>query len=397
MQPDNLTLATGLMDDFAYRTGLAPGNESPKRYLWTDAFAVCTFLELGRLSDQDTYLDLACALVQQVHEVLGRHRPDNSRSGWISGLSDKEGRRHPTIGGLRIGKPRNERGPDEPLDERSEWDRDGQYYHYLTKWMQALDWTSRQTGKPEYLSWALELAQAAHRAFTYASGPGRPKGIYWKISIDLSRPLVPFMGQHDPVDGLVTCLQLYLNPRADRIPDAPELKRVIEDLSTMTAGIKLVSSDPLGVGGLLCNALQAGRIVAEGYTRQKDLPEMLVAASAKGFALYIQTGQHRLPASHRLAFRELGLSLGLRAVPRLREVYSARPEAFAHGSRLEKHLDSLMKQLPLAEDIEHFWSLPSSQQASTWREHQDINAVMLAASLVPDGFLGRGRQDRQGT
>jgi hypothetical protein len=55
MQPDNLTLATGLMDDFAYRTGLAPGNESPKRYLWTDAFAVCTFLELSRLSDHDTY------------------------------------------------------------------------------------------------------------------------------------------------------------------------------------------------------------------------------------------------------------------------------------------------------------------------------------------------------
>lgn len=261
---ENLTMAIGLMDNFALRTGLAPGGESPKRYLWTDAFAVCTFLELSRLSEQDTYLDLACALIQQVHEVLGCHRPDDSRSGWISGLSDKEGRRHPTIGGLRIGKPRNERGPDEPLDERSEWDRDGQYYHYLTKWMQALDWTSRWTGRTEYLSWAMELAQAAHRAFTYTPGPGRPKGMYWKMSIDLSRPLVPFMGQHDPVDGLVTYLQLYCNPMTDRIPYAPELKGVIEDLSTMTAGINLVSSDPLGIGGLLCNALQGGTDCSRG-------------------------------------------------------------------------------------------------------------------------------------
>lgn len=45
----------------------------------------------------------------------------------------KEGKRHPTMGGLRIGKTLAERGPSEVFDENREWDRDGQYYHYLTK------------------------------------------------------------------------------------------------------------------------------------------------------------------------------------------------------------------------------------------------------------------------
>ena len=73
-----------------------------------------------------------------MHHVLGRHRDDDPRRGWISGLSEEEGERHPTRGGLRIGKPLNEREPDEPADSQLEWEQDGQYFHYLTKWMHAL-------------------------------------------------------------------------------------------------------------------------------------------------------------------------------------------------------------------------------------------------------------------
>ncbi len=28
--------------------------------------------------------------------------------------------------------------------------------------------------------------------------------MYWKMSIDLTRPLVSSMGQHDPLDGFIT-------------------------------------------------------------------------------------------------------------------------------------------------------------------------------------------------
>jgi len=140
----------------------------------------------------------------RVHHTLGRHRPDDVREGWLPGASED----HPTRGGLRIGKPLPERAPGEPLGSRREWDRDGQYFHYLTKWMHALDLTTRHTGRPTFNLWARELAETAHAAFTYDPPGSGPKRMYWKMSTDLSRPLVPSMGQHDPLDGYVTAAQL---------------------------------------------------------------------------------------------------------------------------------------------------------------------------------------------
>src|SRR5687768_13053132 len=109
-----------LMTRFADRTGVT-GDREQKRYLWTDAFAVCNFLALGQT-------DLATRLVDRVHHTLGRHRDDDARIGWISGLPAAEGEAHPTRGGLRIGKPLPERGPTDPFSEPLEWERDGQYF-----------------------------------------------------------------------------------------------------------------------------------------------------------------------------------------------------------------------------------------------------------------------------
>ena len=205
------------MLDFARLTGLEPADAHPRRYLWTDSFAVCTFLELYERTGDGIYPDLALRLVDQVHHTLGRHREDDPRKGWISGLREKEGELHPTSGGLRIGKRLNERKPGEAFDERLEWDQDGQYYHYLTKWMHALNRVSRVTGDPIYTGWAIELAKTAHARFTYPPSSGGRKRMYWKMSIDLTYPLVPSMGQHDPLDGFVTYCELQarakvLNP-----------------------------------------------------------------------------------------------------------------------------------------------------------------------------------------
>src|SRR3990172_13072887 len=95
--------AIELMVRFAERTGLTSARP-PRRYLWTDAFAVCNFLALGRATGDASYSELALRLVEQVHRTLGRHRPDDGRRGWISGLPDREGEAHPTRGGLRIRK-----------------------------------------------------------------------------------------------------------------------------------------------------------------------------------------------------------------------------------------------------------------------------------------------------
>jgi hypothetical protein len=135
------------MTGYAERTGL--GSDRPAlRYLWTDAFAVGNFLALARATAQPRFAEVALRLVDQVHHVLGRFRDDDPRTGWISGLDEREGEAHPTRGGLRIGKKLRERRPGEPFDERLEWDRDGRYFHYLSKWMHALDQVSRWTREP---------------------------------------------------------------------------------------------------------------------------------------------------------------------------------------------------------------------------------------------------------
>ncbi len=44
--------------------------------------------------------------------------------------------------------------------------------------------------------------------------------------------------------------------------------------------------------------------------------------------------------------------------------------------------------LPLAGAIEGFWRDPENRSAPAWEDHRGINRVMLAASLIPDGYLG---------
>ena len=104
-------LVQELMLDFAHLTGLAPADAHPRRYLWTDAFAACNYLELFRRTNDKTYWNLSLRLVDQVHHTLGRHHDDDPRHGWISGLDEREGELHPTRRGLRIGKKLNERRP----------------------------------------------------------------------------------------------------------------------------------------------------------------------------------------------------------------------------------------------------------------------------------------------
>src|SRR5207237_1061728 len=81
-----------------------------------------------------------------------------------------------------------ERAAGEPYDPDLEWDRDGQYYHYLTRWMRALERAGRVANDEHYRAWAVELAEATHRHFVH------PRGIYWTMTVDLSPPLVPSQG-----------------------------------------------------------------------------------------------------------------------------------------------------------------------------------------------------------
>jgi hypothetical protein len=315
--------------------------ERGRRYLWTDAFAVCNLLGLHRESSEGRLLERALDLVDRVHQTLGRDKDGN----WLPGASDA----HPTRGGLRIGKPLPERAAGEPFDDRLEWERDGQYFHYLTRWMIALDEVGCETGDAKFHTWARELAVTAHRAFC---GDGR---MTWKRSVDLSRPLVTSMGQHDALDGLVTCMQLQATA------GAPSLAHAIADFAAMLDRDRLVTTDPLGLGGLLVDAYRIDRLAIPGDT----LRDAILSAARVGLGHVAEHSGLTAPASQRLAFRELGLAIGLDAASRIAGFGTS----------------------PTRDAIVQFWLVPAHRRAP-WTDHADINDVMLATALRPEGVLG---------
>ncbi len=370
------------------RPGLDPVSFYPRRYLWTDAFALCNYLGLYQKSHDEMYRKLALRLVDQVHFVLGRHRDDDPRAGWISGLTDDEGNLHPTTGGLRIGKTLPERKRNEPFSEQLEWEQDGQYYHYLTKWMHALNQVSLVTGNPDYNTWAVELARSAHAGFTYNVPGGNRKRMYWKMSIDLSRPLVPSMGQHDPPDGLVTYNELQMTGRMFGQTPQPVLVPEIAEMTAICRGMNLATDDPLGTGGLLSDAARIAGLMDHQGTEFTGLLETLIGSALAGLDSFTRSGSLERSAEYRLAFRELGLSIGLSGVERLEEWIRKNPGLPDRKSALHHQAQALRSYVPLKEKIEQFWLEEKNRQAGTWTGHREINMVMLATSLEPLGFLG---------
>jgi hypothetical protein len=371
-------LARTLMEDFAGSTGIS-GKAMPCRYLWTDAFAVCNFLGLHRRTRENRYLEFALKSVDQVHHILGRHRDDDARYGWISGLPDEEGEQHPTCGGLRIGKKLNERGPNQPPDSQLEWDQDGQYFHYLTKWMHALYCVSQATAENRYLRWAVELAATAYKAFCREIFPGGPQRIVWKMSIDLSRPLVSSTGQHDPLDGLITCLELQTAEGAGASA-GNSLTEAIAQMTETCAQGRWATTDPLGIGGLLNDATRLSQLVFQrGVERHELLCRLLVEAEASIYE-FVRSSPFTRSAEQRLAFRELGLSISIHGLPLI-------GRRVAQDRELAAINDRLMQCQSLGKLIEDFWSDPGNRLSSTWLDHRDINSVMLATSLAPEGYL----------
>jgi len=373
-----------IMIEFAKLTGLISDSVPSRRYLWTDAFAVCNFLEIYDQTGQERYKQLALDLVDQVHHTLGRHRDDDRRIGWISGLDEQSGRMHPTIGGLRIGKKMNERKPSDPYDEKLEWDRDGQYFHYLTKWMHALNRVSRITGDSIYNKWAIELAKATHAKFIHVTSSGE-KCIYWKMNIDLSYPLESSMGHHDPLDGFITYLELQAT--AAQLSTDLDLDSEILDMAIMCKGKRWATADPLGSGELLSSAYKLAQLIIREGFEQTGLLGVLLDDSLVGARSFDRSNQSKLSADYRLAFRELGFSIGLHAVEKLHMLIHQKPSDSRMKHLLHEQIESLMNYAHLREMIELYWLEPVNRESDSWMAHRDINMVMLATSLASGGYL----------
>lgn len=174
---DKLALFQQLMDQ-TYGVYTGPGwapkpyQEEKGRYLWTDAFGVCNYITLAAETGQEAYLDQAGALIDSVHNTLGRERSGGRRLG---GATDA----CPTRGGLRIGK----------VHPEGHRDGDGQYFHYLTKWAFALNRMSLARHDAKYNAQAVELIKAVHPRFVYDRASRRPR-MHWKARAIGHRPFI---------------------------------------------------------------------------------------------------------------------------------------------------------------------------------------------------------------
>jgi len=193
------------------------------------------------------------------------------------------------------------------------------------------------------------------------------------------------MGHHDPLDGLITYLTLQNNEQP--LSGPPDLRREIRELEAICLGRDWRTTDPLGLGGLLCGAIQLAQMIAHGVTGYDEILQQILIDTLPGLTAYSGMDDLLLPAQYRLAFRELGLAIGLRAIPGLGALVHQEADMFKESKALNELLDQCSHHLPLAARIERFWLDTANQDAATWREHRDINMVMLATSLSPGTFL----------
>jgi hypothetical protein len=254
--------------------------------------------------------------------------------------------------------------------------------------MHALDCVSRVTGEPAFNGWARELAKTAHEKFTYSPPRGGERRLYWKMSIDLSYPLVSSMGQHDPLDGLITYSELRATAaRYSERSAFPDLGAEIAEMALVCEGKDWTTDDPLGIGGLLIGAYRMAQlIIAESFIRP-GLLEAVLDDSLTGLGYFAGQSPLNLPASHRLAFREFGLSIGLQAAVKLQRLTKQYPGAFKKVRAIHSYLRGILGYAHLSEVINTFWLERRNKQSGTWAEHLAINMVMLATSLSPEGYL----------
>ncbi|DAZ95548.1 TPA: hypothetical protein N0F65_005864 [Lagenidium giganteum] len=289
-----------------------------RRYLWSDAFGVCNYISLYYAHNEDTtYLDQADALIQDVHKELGRV-PSTSTT--------------PTAGGLCIGKE----------DEQD----DGQYFHYLTKWMFALNRMSIARRDPLYNDWAIALGKVAHRHFVVRGLGGRPLRMVWKLSVDLQHVLVSHEGNLDAFDGYVMyrLMQQQSDDRQALAKEVADMQQLLERKLPVFA-----TDDVLDAGEALWLTRWFPRenwAVAVAHIAMNTIDRLFLAGVLDGDPRF------------RLLFREMGTVLGIEVA-----VTPCHVDYKPWHQRIERVLQ--------------FWN------ERVFAHDTDISPLMFAAALVP--------------
>jgi hypothetical protein len=156
---------------------------------------------------------------------------------------------------------------------------------------------------------------------------------------------------------------------------------------------ELATPDPLAIGGLLVDAYRLARLTALGKITEAPLVDALLGAALEGLFAHTARYDYEAPPSERLAFRELGLAIGLGAVELIEAEVDAAPACFAACSNIRTRISGLSRYAPLGAASEFFWRRAEHRCEPSWQGHLDINEVMLATCLAPEGYLLDGRDE----
>ena len=170
------------------------------------------------------------------------------------------------------------------------------------------------------------------------------------------------------------------------------LSHATEALFALCEHGQWATDDPLGVGGLLFDACRLCQLLGQENRRELRLLEDVMQGSGDGLMIMLKTGYLKRPARHRLAFRELGLAIGLRAVPIIANEFQNERNAFGSRPSALRLIDLLLPYERLSNELIDFWLPYAEDPDESWKAHQDINEVMLASALAPSTFLSVGEQ-----
>ena len=298
-----------------------------RRYLWTDAFAVLAFCSIadryemeGNREAASLYRVASNKLINVVHECLGV-----PRSGKAEDAMQKDPQSPTGYVGLRIGKVDSRRVTDAGMEF------DGQYWHYVDKWLFALERAGRSDD-------AIKIAKSC---FPYFFDSSRGGGIHWKLSVD-GTPPYGLEHAYANQDTLSAFIVFSLLGKHDK-----ELDEEISMLRTALSGYRpRVTSDPLGWG------LEA-------------IYNQFIHGHPMSNTLYTLQDRALHPSHLSLPFRLYGAIIGAR-------IASIAPQK----------VDSLVEM-----------SLAHEARVAGREEHSSINRVMLAMCLLSPGALGRRNDD----
>ena len=131
------------------------------------------------------------------------------------------------------------------------------------------------------------------------------------------------------------------------------------------------TNDPLGVGGLLFDACRLCQLLGQENRREFRLLEDVMQGSGDGLMIMLKTGYLKRPAQHRLAFRELGLAIGLRAVPIIANEFQSESKAFGSRPSARRLIDLLLPYERLSDEIIDFWLPYAENPDESWKAHQE--------------------------